>query len=59
MKAIERLRLRLRGVDPDELEGELMEMDAAKEARERRKREAEEQARKAADNVAIDVLEQG
>jgi hypothetical protein len=57
MKAVERLMLRIRGVDPDELEREMEEMDAAKRRRDRRLEEARARAReKHGDDVAFDVM---
>lgn len=45
-RIVERWSLRLRGVNPSELEEELQELDAAKRRRERERREAEERARR-------------
>jgi hypothetical protein len=57
MKAVERLMLRIRGVDPDELEREMEEMDDAKRERDRKLEEARAHAReKHGDDVAFDVM---
>ncbi len=46
MRVLDRLRLRLRGIDPDELERELREMDEAKVEREAQREEVEREARR-------------
>jgi hypothetical protein len=43
MRLLERISLRLRGVDPDELEEELRRMDEAKEKRQEERRHIEEE----------------
>ena len=53
VRAIERRMLRMRGVDPDELEEEIRSMDAARKERERARRAA---IRRNTDDIAIDVL---
>jgi hypothetical protein len=46
MKHLDRMRLRLRGIDPDELESELREMDEAKRWREEERERVEREARR-------------
>ncbi len=57
---VERLMLRIRGVDPDELERELERMDEAKRRREMELERAKSRARareRHGDDVAFDVME--
>jgi hypothetical protein len=57
MRAVERWMLKIRGVDPDELQRELREMDAAKRRRDRKLEEARAHAReKHGDDVAFDMM---
>jgi hypothetical protein len=46
MRLIDRMRLRLRGIDPKELEAELKQMDEAKARREHERQGADEAARR-------------
>jgi hypothetical protein len=55
-RSLERLRLKLQGVDPDELENDLKEIDEARRRRERERREAVVRARHRADEIAMNVF---
>jgi hypothetical protein len=46
MRILDRMRLRLRGIDPDELEDELREMDEAKARREAERERTDRDARR-------------
>ncbi len=59
-RPVERLMLKLRGVDPDELDRELEMMDEAKRKRERDLQEAKARARareQHGDDVAFDSMD--
>ncbi len=57
-RPVERLMLRVRGVNPDELKRELEEMDQAKRRRERKLERAKERARERyGDDVAFDAMD--
>lgn len=58
-RTLEKITLKLRGIDLDELEGEMRQMDRAKERREREQRMAEDRAERMVDEMSIEAIRRG